>query len=55
MVAPPGRLKQRLRTLTHPTLPVVDETGYLSVTPNGARLFFRLVAARYGRGRDPCY
>ncbi|MCY3943399.1 MAG: ATP-binding protein, partial [Gemmatimonadetes bacterium] len=28
-----GRLKQRLRTLTHPALLVVDEIGYLSVTP----------------------
>ena len=45
-----GRLKQRLRTLTHPALLVVDEIGYLSVTPNGARLFFQLVNARYGRG-----
>ena len=44
-----GRLKQRLRTLTHPALLVVDEIGYLSVTPNGARLFFQLVNARYGR------
>ncbi len=43
-----GRLKQRLRTLTHPALLVVDEIGYLSVTPNGARLFFQLVNARYG-------
>ncbi len=45
-----GRLKQRLRTLTHPALLVVDEIGYLSVTPNGARLFFQLVNARYRRG-----
>ena len=44
-----GRLKQRLRTLTHPALLVVDEIGYLSVTPNGARLFFQLVNARYER------
>ena len=26
----------------------MDEVGYLSVTPNGARLFFQLVNARYG-------
>lgn len=41
-------LKQRLKTLTHPALLVVDEIGYLSVTPNGARLFFQLVNSRYG-------
>ena len=28
---------------------MVDEIGYLSVTSNGARLFFQLVNARYGR------
>ena len=44
-----GRLKQRLKTLKHPALLVVDEIGYLSVTPNGARLFFQLVNIRYGR------
>ena len=44
-----GQLKQRLKTLTHPALLVVDEIGYLSVTPNGAKLFFQLVNARYGR------
>ena len=33
-----GRLKQRLKTLMHPALLVVDETGYLSVTgPAAAR------------------
>ena len=42
-------MKQRLKTLMHPALLVVDEIGYLSVTPNGARLFFQLVNARYGR------
>ena len=37
------------RSHEHPALLVVDEIGYLSVTPNGARLFFQLVNARYGR------
>ncbi len=45
---PPAGSSQRLKTLTHPALLVVDEIGYLSVTPNGARLFFQLVNARYG-------
>ena len=44
-----GRLNQRLKVLTHPALLVVDEIGYLPVTPNGARLFFQLVNGRYGR------
>lgn len=42
-----GRLKQRLRTLTHPSLLVVDEIGYLPVTRSGATLFFQLIARRY--------
>ena len=43
-----GRLNQRLKRLTHPALLVVDEIGYLSVTANGARLFFQLINSRYG-------
>ena len=42
-----GRLGQRLRTLTHPPLLVVDEIGYLPITRNGAMLFFQLMARRY--------
>ena len=44
-----GQLKQRLKTLTHPALLVVDEIGYLTVTANGAKLFFQLINSRYGR------
>ena len=44
-----GRLQQRLKTLTHPALLVVDEIGYLSVTAKGAKLFFQLINSRYGR------
>ncbi len=42
-----GRLNQRLKTLTHPALLVVDEIGYLPVTRSGAILFFQLVNRRY--------
>ena len=42
-----GHLGQRLKTLTHPALLVVDEIGYLPVTRNGAMLFFQLMARRY--------
>jgi DNA replication protein DnaC len=42
-----GRLGQRLKTLTHPALLVVDEIGYLPITRNGAMLFFQLMARRY--------
>ncbi len=38
-----GRLKQRLKTLTHPSLLVVDEIGYLPVSRSGATLFFQLI------------
>ena len=42
-----GHLGQRLKTLTHPALLVVDEIGYLPVNRNGAMLFFQLMARRY--------
>ncbi len=44
-----GRLTQRLKTLTYPSVLVVDEIGYLPVTRNGAILFFQLVNRRYER------
>lgn len=44
-----GKLRERLATLRHPALLIVDEIGYLPVTPNGANLFFQLVNARYER------
>ena len=44
-----GRLKQRLKTLTHQALPVVDEIGRLSVTERGAELFFQLINRRCAR------
>ena len=43
-----GRLNRRLKTLTHPTLLVVDEIAYLPVTQSGPVLFFQLVNRRYG-------
>jgi DNA replication protein DnaC len=42
-----GHLGQRLKTLTHPALLVVDEIGYLPVNRTGAMLFFQLMARRY--------
>jgi len=42
-----GKLGHRLKTLTHPALLVVDEIGYLPVSPTGAMLFFQLVNRRY--------
>jgi len=42
-----GHLGQRLKTLTHPAVLVVDEIGYLPITRNGAMLFFQLMARRY--------
>lgn len=45
-----GRLTQRLKTLTHPALLVVDEIGYLPISPTGAMLFFQLMSRRYEHG-----
>jgi DNA replication protein DnaC len=42
-----GRLAHRLRTLVFPSLMVIDEIGYLPITPTGAMLFFQLLARRY--------
>ena len=42
-----GRFGHRLKTLTYPSLLVVDEIGYLPVSPTGAMLFFQLVNRRY--------
>lgn len=44
-----GQLKRRLAVLTHPSLLVVDEIGYLPVTHTGAVLFFQLMSRRYER------
>jgi DNA replication protein DnaC len=33
--------------LTHPSLPVVDEIGYLPINHTGAVLFFQLMNRRY--------
>ena len=45
-----GRLNHRLKTLTYPSLLLVDEIGYLPITRNGAMLFFQLMSRRYERG-----
>jgi DNA replication protein DnaC len=42
-----GHLLQRLKVLTHPSLLVVDEIGYLPITRAGAMLFFQLMSRRY--------
>ncbi len=42
-----GRLVHRLKTLTHPSLLIVDEIGYLPISRNGAMLFFQLMSRRY--------
>jgi DNA replication protein DnaC len=44
-----GRLTHRLKILTHPSLLVVDEIGYLPISPTGAMLFFQLINRRYER------
>ena len=42
-----GRFTHRLKTLTYPALLVVDEIGYLPISPTGAMLFFQLINRRY--------
>jgi DNA replication protein DnaC len=44
-----GALSRRLAVLSHPSLLVVDEIGYLPVNPTGAVLFFQLMSRRYER------
>lgn len=42
-----GKLLHRMKTLTYPSLLVVDEIGYLPVTRTGAMHFFQLMSRRY--------
>ena len=44
-----GHLSRRLAVLTHPSLLVVDEIGYLPINRTGAVLFFQLMNRRYER------
>ena len=44
-----GQLRRRLAVLSHPSLLVVDEIGYLPVNHTGAVLFFQLMNRRYER------
>jgi DNA replication protein DnaC len=44
-----GQLQRRLAVLSHPSLLVVDEIGYLPIHHNGAVLFFQLMNRRYER------
>jgi DNA replication protein DnaC len=45
-----GKLREKIRLFARPALLVVDEIGYLPVTPGGGNLFFQLVNARYEKG-----
>ena len=45
-----GQLNRRLSVLTHPSVLVVDEIGYLPINHTGAVLFFQLMNRRYERG-----
>lgn len=42
-----GTLKRRLSVLTHPSLMVIDEIGYIPISQPGAMLFFQLMSRRY--------
>ena len=45
-----GRLLEKIRYLSRNALLIVDEIGYLPITPAGSNLFFQLVNARYEKG-----
>ena len=45
-----GVLRERIRYYCRFALLIVDEIGYLPVTPGGGNLFFQLVNARYEKG-----
>jgi DNA replication protein DnaC len=45
-----GRLAEKLRFYMRASLLIIDEIGYLPITPGGANLFFQLVNARYEKG-----
>ena len=42
-----GKLLSRMKTLTHPSLLIVDEIGYLPVSRTGGMHFFQLMSRRY--------
>lgn len=44
-----GHLAHRLKTLSFPSVLVVDEIGYLPISRTGAMLFFQVIARRYER------
>nr|WP_283810230.1 ATP-binding protein [Bradyrhizobium sp. UNPA324] len=45
-----GALRERIHYYCRFALLIVDEIGYLPVTPGGGNLFFQLVKARYEKG-----
>ena len=45
-----GRLKAKMQTYLRVSLLIIDEIGFLPITPGGAGLFFQLVNARYEKG-----
>ena len=45
-----GALRERIRYFCRFALLIVDEIGYLPVTPGGGNLFFQLVNAQYEKG-----
>lgn len=45
-----GTLRERIRFLCRASLLIVDEIGYLPVSPGNGNLFFQLVNARYEKG-----
>jgi len=45
-----NRLSDHLRSLRHPTLPILDEMGYLPLDQVATSFLFQLVSKRYTKG-----
>lgn len=46
----PGLVRQRLRRYSTPSVLVIDEVGYIKLSPGQAHHYFELVTARYEHG-----
>lgn len=45
-----NRLREKIRTLCHPKLLILDEIGYLPLSQQASHFFFQLISRRYEKG-----
>jgi DNA replication protein DnaC len=48
-----GTLATKLKTLTAPSVLVIDDVGLLPIKRGGAGVFFHVINTRYERGHRP--